>query len=115
MNAIDACRGRDRGEIKVTLVNGKGGEVLLSVHDNGSGIPSEVKDHIWSPFFTTKDVGEGTGLGLWMVRRAVEVDHSGKVWFETGREGTTFFVSLPKKGVGYGRTEAGTKEKDPLH
>ena len=43
-----------------------GGHVEILIRDNGTGIPPEVKDKIFNPFFTTKPVGEGTGLGLSM-------------------------------------------------
>jgi signal transduction histidine kinase len=73
---------------------GPGGEVLLSVRDNGRGIPEAVRDKVFEPFFTTKDVGKGTGLGLSLVHGMVG-QHLGKVSFDTCDEGTTFEVVLP--------------------
>lgn len=66
----------------------------IKITDQGSGIPDEIAQHIWEPFFTTKK--QGTGLGLDICKRIIE-SHNGKIWFETevGR-GTTFFVQLPK-------------------
>ncbi len=104
-NAVDACEGRQSGEVEICISNGSDDTVLLTVKDNGGGIPVKIRPRVWDPYFTTKDVGKGTGLGLWMVRRAVEMDHGGRVWFETSPEGTTFFVKLPKKGGRHGAEE----------
>jgi PAS domain S-box-containing protein len=69
--------------------------VVLEVADTGAGIPPEMLEHIWEPFFTTKDAGKGTGLGLATVRGIV-VSHHGFVELHTevGR-GSTFRVFLP--------------------
>lgn len=67
-------------------------KVTIQLSDNGSGIPEEIRDKIFTPNFTTKSLG--TGLGLAMCRRIVE-KAKGKIWFETGEQGTTFFVELP--------------------
>jgi two-component system NtrC family sensor kinase len=71
--------------------------VILSLTDNGSGIPSDVVSHIFEPFFTTKE-GTGTGLGLW-VSDTIVTKHGGsiEVISNTGgsNRGTTFKVSLP--------------------
>jgi signal transduction histidine kinase len=96
-NAADACADREKGEIKIFLSNPSRDIVQINVQDNGPGIPRDVKPRVWDPFFSTKDVGKGTGLGLWMVRRAVELGHGGKVGFETGDAGTTFFLSFPAR------------------
>lgn len=77
----------------------KGGQpgsyLMLEISDSGTGIPPEVMEHIWEPFFTTKSAGTGTGLGLSTVRGIVE-KHSGFIELKTtvGR-GTTFRVYLP--------------------
>jgi CheY-like chemotaxis protein len=69
--------------------------LVLEVGDTGTGIPPGVLEHIWEPFFTTKEADAGTGLGLLTVRGIVE-KHSGFIELETevGR-GTTFRVYLP--------------------
>lgn len=68
----------------------------ISIQDNGSGIPEEHRDKIFDPFFTSKDVGKGTGQGLNLAYNIVTEKHGGKIWFETViGEGTTFFISLP--------------------
>jgi len=70
------------------------GCILVSVTDSGEGIPEEVKPKIFQPFFTTKPPGEGSGLGLDIVRRIVE-KHRGIIEFESIPGQTTFTVSLP--------------------
>jgi signal transduction histidine kinase len=77
-----------------------GDDVLVSVGDTGCGIPEEIRARIFEPFFTTKPAGEGTGLGLDIVRKIVE-KHRGRIELdsEVGR-GTTFTVRLPIAGGG---------------
>ena len=68
-------------------------KVLISVQDNGVGIPDDIRSKIFTPNFTTKN--SGTGLGLAMCRGIVE-ECKGNIWFETSiEEGTTFFIELP--------------------
>jgi len=67
-------------------------EAEIRVRDNGPGIPPDVLEKIFIPFFTTKS--SGTGLGLALVHRIV-TDHGGKVTVVSGQEGTTFILSLP--------------------
>ncbi len=69
--------------------------VQIQVIDNGPGIPKEIQEMIWDPFFTTKAQGEGTGLGLGIVRNIIE-NHNGKVYFESNEKGTKFFIEIPK-------------------
>jgi signal transduction histidine kinase/streptogramin lyase len=69
--------------------------VLLTVSDNGSGIPQNIVDKIFQPFFTTKPTGQGTGLGLSLTYDIVKA-HGGHIKVETAEgEGTTFIVHLP--------------------
>jgi two-component system cell cycle sensor histidine kinase/response regulator CckA len=73
-----------------------GDYVLIEVEDNGSGIAIEDQDHIFEPFYTTKEVGEGTGLGLSTVYGIVK-QTGGFVNLKTGvGEGTTFQIYLPQ-------------------
>ncbi|HEX4958819.1 MAG TPA: ATP-binding protein, partial [Lacibacter sp.] len=73
----------------------KGNNVLVSVRDNGNGIPQKVLDKIFQPFFTTKPTGEGTGLGLSLSYDIVKA-HGGEIKVETKEgEGTTFIIELP--------------------
>ncbi len=66
---------------------------LVSITDNGNGIPDDAREKLFTPYFTTKS--SGTGLGLSIVKKHVE-NCGGKIWFESDpRKGTTFFVELP--------------------
>jgi two-component system, NtrC family, sensor kinase len=70
--------------------------VQISISDTGSGIPPEARDRIFSAGFSTKPLGEGTGLGLSLTREIIEDTHGGKIWFETELgSGTTFFMRIP--------------------
>jgi two-component system NtrC family sensor kinase len=73
--------------------------VMLEVTDDGPGIPDDVQARIFDPFYTTKPVGRGTGLGL-TVAYAIAEEHGGRlsVHSEPGR-GTSFFVALPVSGI----------------
>ncbi|MBX2935478.1 MAG: GHKL domain-containing protein [Ferruginibacter sp.] len=71
------------------------GKVLISVRDNGNGIPATIKDKIFQPFFTTKPTGSGTGLGLSLSYDIVKA-HGGEIRVETKEgEGTEFIIKLP--------------------
>jgi signal transduction histidine kinase/streptogramin lyase len=72
-----------------------GKQVLISIQDNGSGIPKSVLDKIFNPFFTTKPSGKGTGLGLSLSYDIVKA-HGGELKVDTKEgEGTTFTIILP--------------------
>ena len=73
----------------------KDGNILISVKDNGNGIPEKLVTKIFEPFFTTKPTGQGTGLGLSLSYDIVKA-HSGELTVETQEgEGTVFFIKLP--------------------
>ena len=85
--------------LRVFLGIPDGAYVSLEVRDTGVGMDDEVKTHLFEPFFTTKPAGEGTGLGLDIVRKIIE-KHGGRIAVdsEPGR-GSVFTVSLPIAGV----------------
>ncbi|HEX5150619.1 MAG TPA: ATP-binding protein [Parafilimonas sp.] len=84
----------DFGETDSNLPEDKA-EVILKVSDNGTGIPKNVVDKIFQPFFTTKPTGKGTGLGLSLAYDIVKA-HGGDLEVETTEnEGTTFTIRLP--------------------
>lgn len=93
--------------IKEKVKNGEKGKITIrtrrrehcaefSISDTGMGIPDEIQARIYEPFFTTKEVGKGTGQGLAFAHSVVVKKHQGKIWFETeAGQGTTFIVQLP--------------------
>ena len=114
-NAVDACDRKGRVELSFgisrhfsdmmrlerrsgPIVHGhseKEEEFLrITIHDNGPGIPAEVRDKLFVPFFTTKKTG--TGLGLAICRRIVEL-MGGRVWADASPdlEGARFTIELP--------------------
>jgi two-component system cell cycle sensor histidine kinase/response regulator CckA len=84
--------------------------VRISVTDEGPGISENARDKIFQPFFTTKSIGKGTGLGLPISYGIVKM-HNGTIWFdtETGR-GTTFHVELPRTHAGQAALIADTHD-----
>jgi signal transduction histidine kinase len=75
-----------------------GNRVEIRIRDNGTGIPPEVKEKIFNPFFTTKPAGEGTGLGLSMSHDIVVKQHGGSIDVETAPGAfTEFIITLPRK------------------
>ena len=76
-------------------VEGLGAGIVISISDNGPGIPDSIKDKIFQPFFTTKPAGQGTGLGLSLSYDIVKA-HGGELKVESKEgEGTTFIIYLP--------------------
>jgi signal transduction histidine kinase len=74
-----------------------GQAVEVRVHDNGTGIPPEVRDKLFQPFFTTKPTGEGTGLGLSISYDIVTQQHGGNIEVDSRvGEFTEFTVRLPR-------------------
>lgn len=91
-NAAQAIPGDGTVTVR-SLVEGE--RVRIDVSDTGSGIPAEVQPRIFDTYFTTKPAGEGTGLGLPIVKSIVD-EHGGEIRFTTRQgEGTTFSVFLP--------------------
>ncbi len=76
-----------------------GDSVEIRIRDNGSGIPADVKEKMFNPFFTTKPAGEGTGLGLSMSHDIIVKQHGGTIDVDTGPgEYTEFRIVLPRTG-----------------
>jgi two-component system, NtrC family, sensor kinase len=77
-----------------------GDKVEVRIRDNGTGIPTEVKEKIFNPFFTTKPAGEGTGLGLSMSHDIIVKQHGGRIEVDTQPgQFTEFIILLPRAGV----------------
>lgn len=95
-NAIDAVG--DKGKVIVATAN-ENGSVVLKVSDTGGGIDEALLEKIFEPFYTTKDMDKGCGLGLTIVTEIVK-SYDGKIDIKTSKgRGTTFFVSVPLKRV----------------
>ena len=69
-------------------------QIIVQVEDTGHGIPPELHNRVWESFFTTKESGEGSGLGLGICKRIIE-KHAGRLFFESQPGKTTFTVVLP--------------------
>ena len=95
-NARDAIGQRPDGHITVVTRRGEAGDrAMLIVEDNGPGIPGELKDKVFAPYFTTKHAKGGTGLGLAIVHRIVS-DHGGRIAVaDTLGGGARFAIELP--------------------
>ncbi len=94
MNARDALN--NRPDAAMGIISRRSYDALdVLVWDNGSGIPSEVRDNIFEPFFTTKPAGEGTGLGLYICKQII-TQAGGRISVESAPgQGTVFRISLP--------------------
>jgi signal transduction histidine kinase len=90
-NALDAVAQGGRVDITVGRERQR---VVVHVIDNGTGIAPEIQQHMFEPFFTTKPIGQGTGLGLDIVRRLV-IHNDGDINVESRPGRTAFSVSLP--------------------
>lgn len=92
-NAVQAMGGR--GTLTVRTMRDSDGWVRIEICDDGPGISADVIDRIFTPFFTTKPVGEGTGLGLDLARRIIVEKHHGDIRAESTPGDTRFIVCLP--------------------
>ena len=94
-NAIDACGSPELQRIAVRTRD-LDGEIEIEIDDTGSGIAPELEPDLFTPFFTTKDAGHGTGLGLFISREIV-IQHQGTLGFRRPPDGGTIFrVTLPR-------------------
>ncbi|MBI5196202.1 MAG: PAS domain S-box protein [Nitrospirae bacterium] len=103
-NAISAMKGGGTLTIAAKMID-EGGAVEIKISDTGSGIKKEYSTRIFDPLFTTKKVGEGTGLGL-SVSYGIIAKYGGTITFETmtkeesSKTGTTFIITLPAVKAG---------------
>lgn len=81
--------------IRISLKK-EGDRINLAIEDNGQGISEEIKKKLYTPFFTTKPIGEGTGLGLSITKSIIEQKHNGTIEMDTRPgEYTRFTISIP--------------------
>lgn len=106
-NAIEALNERDEtrtveeaqatpSTIKISTAV-KNERLRIRIMDNGPGIPEYLRSQIFNLFFTTKDVGKGTGMGLSISYKIITETHRGKIWCESNacQPGTQFFIEIP--------------------
>jgi signal transduction histidine kinase len=91
-NAVDAMGGR--GKITIRTYR-EADRVVVEITDSGPGIPEDVQRHMFEPFYTTKPQGQGTGLGLYIVRNIVVDKHGGTVHVDSKPGETIFRIYLP--------------------
>ena len=95
-HAISDSEKKEEGKISVKT-HQNDDHIIISISDNGCGIPDAIKDKIFEPFFTTKEVGRGTGQGLAISYNVINEKHSGTLEIESQENiGTTFNIFLPK-------------------
>jgi signal transduction histidine kinase len=84
--------------IKINL-DKRADSYFIKISDNGVGVKEEDKQRIFAPFFTTKSSAiSGTGIGMYVVKRMIEENHNGRIWFESEyMKGTEFYIELPRK------------------
>jgi len=92
-NAIDAAPPESKVRVRTWVENGL---VCVGIADEGPGIPPEMRERIFQPFFTTKPSGVGTGLGLEIARRIVSAQYHGSIDFTSEPGHTEFVVRLPQ-------------------
>ena len=93
-NAVDAAEGEKKGWVRIELT-AHDREFAIRVMDSGPGIPVELRNKIFEPMFTTKEVGLGTGLGL-SISSAIASSHGGKLLLDSNRPNTCFILRLPR-------------------
>ncbi|HEU5365017.1 MAG TPA: ATP-binding protein, partial [Hanamia sp.] len=95
VNKRQEAQGKEYEPSVSVTTNKSGNSVLITVRDNGSGIPENIRDKIFQPFFTTKPTGSGTGLGLSLSYDIVKA-HGGEIKVESKEgEGCQFIIQLP--------------------
>lgn len=95
MNAVQAVD--EGGHVIISIIDNQD-NIQISISDNGSGIPDEIKEKIFDPFFTTKPVGSGTGLGLSITYKIIHDLHKGSMILKSEPGfGATFDMIIPKK------------------
>ena len=99
INAAHAIEETKTGIGKINIATRKlNDQVEILIQDNGAGIPAELKEKVFNLFFTTKEVGKGTGQGLSLAHSIIVEKHGGKLFFESSPGlGTTFHIQLPTK------------------
>lgn len=93
-NAIDAMEGQENRELRIRTYQ-RSGFINIHIQDSGSGISKDVIEHIFDPFYTTKEIGKGTGIGLEIVHRIITRQHKGRIDVDSEPGKTVFKVCIP--------------------
>jgi len=94
-NAEQAMERSERDKQRLTVRTRRAGDVLrIEIEDTGAGIPPNLLERIFNPFFTTKPTGSGTGLGL-SISLGIVREHEGRIWAENAAQGARFVIDLP--------------------
>jgi two-component system, NtrC family, sensor kinase len=115
-NAVHAMPEDRKGSAAITLRTAREGNdmVRIEIQDNGSGIPKDVLPKIFDPFYTTKEIGKGTGMGLSISYKIIQ-EHGGKILVDTEEGmGTVFSILLPVQAVQAARPENAAIEAELL-
>jgi two-component system NtrC family sensor kinase len=106
-NGVEAMEGSS-GVVRVSAyATPEQDRLHIAVSDEGGGIPQSARDKVFQPFFTTKSIGKGTGLGLPISYGIVKM-HQGTIWFDSeAGQGTTFHIELPMTNVTIERSMTG--------
>jgi PAS domain S-box-containing protein len=95
-NALDALQGQSGAWIRISVTLSSENRYFFRVTDSGPGIPPELREKVFQPFFTTKEVGAGTGLGL-SVSQGIAQSLGGKIWIDAQAPNTSFVLELPAR------------------
>jgi len=100
-NPDSSARGQFKGCIEIQTRLLRGDRVQIQITDNGVGMPDSIQSQIFNPFFTTKPVGKGTGLGMSISYQIVTEQHQGQLRFSSvPGAGSTFTIVMPLKQEG---------------
>jgi C4-dicarboxylate-specific signal transduction histidine kinase len=92
-NALDAVKNQQERWVHIDAEN-LSNKIVLTITDSGPGIPLTVREKLMTPFFTTKEQGHGTGLGLSLSKKIID-SHNGKIYFDHNSSNTKVVIHLP--------------------
>ncbi len=85
--------GKDDGDILINLLEERD-KIIIKIHNTGKSIPAEIIDRIFEPYFTTKNMAEGTGIGLYMSKIIIEKHMNGRLYADNQKNGVQFTIEL---------------------
>lgn len=95
LNAKDAFQERRTAEPRITLLSwSESGKSVVTIADNGGGINEKIIDKIFDPYFTTKDLGKGTGVGLFLSKTIIEKNMGGRLTVRNTEDGSEFRIEV---------------------